>query len=318
MPQMQRGELLLRVHAVSLNYRDIAIATGKYVQAGRPGLVPTSDAAAEVVAVGEDVEAFKVGDQVISIFHPRWFGGRRPAAAYAGTYGNESDGWLTEYKVISQEAVVGLPDSLGYEEGCTLPCAAATAWNALTGSRPIRAGDTVLTLGTGGVSIFALQLAKQVGARVISTTSSANKAETLRSLGAYEVIDYSDLPDWGEKVRSLTGGQGVNRVVEVVGSATINQSLRAVASGEEVVLIGFLSEEKSGIKYSHLIGSGAVVRSISVGDRSNLEDLVQAVSMTGLKPVIDQVFAFSDAKQAFSHLASGHHLGKIVIRVCAE
>ena len=132
------------------------------------------------------------------------------------------------------------------------------------------------------------------------------------------MIDYSDLPDWGEKVRSLTGGQGVNRVVEVVGSATIGQSLCAVASGEEVVLIGFLSEEKSGIEYSQLMSSGAIIRSISVGDRSNLEDLVQAVDMAGLKPVIDRVFAFSDAKQAFSHLASGHHIGKIAIRICAE
>lgn len=141
------------------------------------------------------------------------------------------------------------------------------------------------------------------------------QSETLQSLGADEVINYSEVPDWGERVRSLTDGRGVDRVVEVVGSATINQSLRAIASGEEVVLVGFLGEDKCGIDYSHLMGSGAIVRSISVGDRANLEDLVRAVSMSGLKPVIDRVFAFDDTKQAFSHLQSGRHIGKIVIRV---
>ncbi len=232
MPKPQRGELLLRVHAVSLNYRDLAVMLGRYVQAARPGLVPASDGAAEVVAVGEGVEVFKPGDRVISAFHPRWFGGRPPVTAVTDSYGTGRDGWLAEFKAVSQEVVVPLPGPLSYEEGSTLPCAAATAWCALAGPTPVRAGHTVLTQGTGGVSIFAVQLAKKLGARVISTTSSPAKAEKLRSLGSDDVINYSECPQWGDTVRDLTGGRGVDRVVEVGGPATVNQSLRAVAWGE--------------------------------------------------------------------------------------
>jgi NADPH:quinone reductase-like Zn-dependent oxidoreductase len=169
---------------------------------------------------------------VISAFHPRWFDGRPPVTAITDTYGSGRDGWLAEFKAVSQEAVVRLSDSLSYEEGATLPCAAVTAWSALSGPTPVRAGQTILTQGTGGVSIFAVQLGKKLGARVISTTSSAAKAEKLRSLGADEVINYSEIPQWGDRVRELTGGRGVDCVAEVGGPATVNQSLRAVAWGE--------------------------------------------------------------------------------------
>jgi NADPH:quinone reductase-like Zn-dependent oxidoreductase len=317
MPRPQRGELLLSVHAVSLNYRDLAVVLGRYVQNSRPGLVPASDAAAEVVAVGEGVEVFKPGDRVISAFHPRWFGGRLPVTMVTDSYGTGGDGWLVEFKAVSQEAVVLLPDSLSYEEGATLPCSAVTAWCALAGPMPIRAGQTVLTQGTGGVSIFAVQLAKKLGARVISTTSTAAKAEKLRLLGSDEVINYSECPQWGDRARELTGGRGVDRVVEVGGPATVNQSLRSVAWGGEVVLIGFLTKENPGIDYFVLKGSGATVRSLAVGDRPALEDLVRAVSMTGLKPVIDRVFDFEDAREAFVYLrdADATRIGKIVIRL---
>lgn len=314
-PKPQRGELLLRVQAVSLNYRDLAVLLQRYVQDARPGLVPASDAASEVVSVGEGVDAFKVGDRVINTFHPRWFGGRMPENWVSDCYGTGRDGWLAEFKVVSQESVVPLPDALSFEEGSTLPCAAATAWCALSGTRPIRAGHTVLTLGTGGVSIFALQLAKQCGARVIGTTGSPEKIDRLRELGADEIVDYVQYPRWGEMVRDLTQGRGVDRVVEVGGPATINQSLHAVARDGEVVLIGFLTQENPGIDYFHLKGRGAMVRAISVGDRSNLEDLVACVSAVGLKPVIDQVFDFNDARDAFYHLKAARHFGKIVIRV---
>jgi len=315
MPEPQRGELLLRVHAVSLNYRDLAVVLGRYVQDARPGLVPASDAASEVVAVGEGVDGIRPGDRVINAFHPRWFGGRMPSDWVSDCYGTGRDGWLTEFKVVSQEAVVPLPSTLSYEEGATLPCAAATAWCALSGARAVRAGQVVLTQGTGGVSIFALQLAKQCGARVIATTGSKAKAERLRALGADEVIDYVACPQWGERVRELTGGRGVDCVVEVGGPATVNQSLHAVARDGEVVLIGFLTEENPGIDYFRLKGSGATVRAISVGDRANLEDLVRCVGMTGLKPVIDRVFAFDEAREAFLHLKAARHFGKVVIRV---
>lgn len=314
-PEPQRGEILLKVHAVSLNYRDIAIVTGKYVSAAQVGLVPTSDAAAEIVSVGQGVQDLKPGERVISTFHPRWFGGRMPETVDKDVYGSGSDGWLCQYKVVSQEAVVRLPDSLSYEEGSTIPCAAATAWNALMGPAPIRSGQTVLTMGTGGVSIFALQLAKQLGARVISTTSSAQKSDWLKAKGATATINYKEIPDWAEEVRKDTGQRGVDRVVEVGGPSTINQSLKSVAIGGEIVLIGFLSEQNPGIDYFALKGTKASLRSIAVGDRDNLESVVRAIDQTGLKPVIDSVHQFSEAKKAFELLEQRKHIGKIVIKV---
>jgi NADPH:quinone reductase-like Zn-dependent oxidoreductase len=314
-PRPQRGEVLVRVHAVSLNFRDLAMLRGRYPRACHPGLIPTSDAAGEIVAVGEGVEAFKVGDRVMGTFHPRWFGGEMPTTIARDSYGAESDGWLCELKAVSQEAVVRLPDALSYEEASTLPCAGLTAWTALTGPVPIRAGHTVLIQGSGGVSIFALQLARAVGATVIATTSSAAKAAQLKALGAAEVVNYVDDPNWGKTVRTLAGGRGVDRVVEVGGPGTIAQSLRAVALGGEIASIGFLSTENPGIDFFQLKMSGASFRNITVGDRSALLELGRAVASSGLKPIIDRVFAFDEARAAFSHLESGAHLGKVVIRV---
>jgi len=316
-PRPQRGELLIRIHAVSLNFRDIAMLRGRYPRAYRKGLIPVSDAAGEVIEIGDGVEAFKVGDRVMGAFHPRWFGGDMPSTIAGDSYGSDKDGWLVELKVVNQEAVVLLPDALPYEEASTLPCAGLTAWTALTGSVPIRAGHTVLVQGTGGVSIFALQLARAVGASVIATTSGAAKAERLKALGASEVVNYVDDPEWGKRVRALTGGRGVDRVVEVGGPGTIAQSLRAVAVGGEIASIGFLSTENPGIDFFQLKLSGARFRNITVGDRAGLLELTRAVADTGLKPVIDRVFEFEDAQAAFAHLESGTHLGKVVIRCCA-
>lgn len=316
-PRPQRGELLVRVHAVSLNFRDIAMLRGRYPQPYRKGLIPVSDAAGEVVEIGVGVDAFKVGDRVMGAFHPRWFGGRMPATLIADGYGSEKDGWLVEFKVVSQEAVVLLPDNLSYEEASTLPCAGLTAWTALTVGLPIRAGHTVLIQGTGGVSIFALQLAKAVGASVIATTSSAAKAERLRALGAKEVVNYKEEPQWGERVRALTAGQGVDRVVEVGGPGTIGQSLQAVASGGEIASIGFLSTDNPGIDFFKLKLSGATFRNIAVGDRDGLEGVARAVAMARVKPVVDRVFDFESAKEAFAYLDSASHFGKVVIRCSA-
>ncbi|WP_374023764.1 NAD(P)-dependent alcohol dehydrogenase [Mycobacterium sp. HNNTM2301] len=314
-PSPQRGELLLKVHAVSLNYRDVAIPLGRYVRQSKSGLVPCSDAAAEVVEIGEGVDDYRPGDRVIGIFQPRWFGGPLPATADSDSYGSGQDGWLAEYKVVSRESVVPIPPALSDEQAATLPCAGVTAWNALGGPAPIRAGQTVLTLGSGGVSVFGLQLAKALGARVIATTSSNQKAQTLATLGADDVINYRDHPQWGERVRALTDGRGVDRVIEVGGPATIDQSLRAVAIGGEVTLIGFLSEANPGIDYFLLKGAGAITRSITVGDRTDTQELVRAVSTNQIQPVIDTVFDFDDAAAAFDHLAKSKQLGKLVIRV---
>lgn len=314
-PRPQRGEVLVRVRAVSLNFRDLAMLRGRYPRKCVPGLIPVSDAAGEVVEVGEGVQAFKVGDRVMGAFHPRWFGGEMPSTIQTDSYGAENDGWLCELKAVSQEAVVRLPDALSYEEAATLPCAGLTAWTALTGPAPIRAGHTVLVQGSGGVSIFALQLARAVGATVFATTSSAAKADQLRALGAAQVVNYADDAAWGKSVRALTGGRGVDRVVEVGGPGTIAQSLRAVAVGGEIASIGFLSTENPGIDFFQLKTSGANFRNITVGDRAGLLDLSRAVAATGLKPIIDRVFAFDEARDAFSHLEGGSHLGKVVIRV---
>jgi NADPH:quinone reductase-like Zn-dependent oxidoreductase len=235
-PQPQRNEVLVRVHAVSLNFRDIAMLRDRYPLPHRKGLVPVSDGAGEVVAVGAGVDDFKVGDRVMGTFNPRWYGGRMPPNVSRYGYGSEVDGWLVERKATSQEAVVRIPDTLSYEEAATLPCAALTAWSALTGGTVIRSGHTVLTLGTGGVSIFTLQLAKAVGARVISTTSGESKADRLRDLGADLVVNYKDIPKWGDRVRELTDGRGVDLVIEVGGPGTMGESLRAVAPGGEIGL----------------------------------------------------------------------------------
>lgn len=316
-PRPQRGEVLVRVHAVSLNFRDLAMLRGRYPRPCYPGLVPTSDAAGEIVAVGEGVTAYKPGDRVMGAFHPRWFGGEMPSTIASDSYGAESDGWLCELKAVSQEAVVPLPDDISYEAACTLPCAGLTAWSALTGRTPIRAGHTVLVQGTGGVSIFALQLARAVGAQVIATTSSHAKADQLMALGASAVVNYVDDPQWGKAVRRLTGGRGVDRVVEVGGPGTIGQSLRAVALGGEIASIGFLSTDNPGIDFFALKMSGASLTNITVGDRSGLIELTRAVAQSGLEPVIDRTFPLDAAREAFAHLESGAHIGKVVIRVAA-
>ncbi len=316
MPAPQRGEVLVGIDSVSLNYRDLALVLGRYVGPGKAGFIPCSDAAGTVAAVGEGVTSFKPGDRAISSFHPRWFGGRPPPTLGRETYGNVRDGWLCEYKVVSQDALVKLPDALSFAEGATLPCAATTAWTALSGAAPIRAGQTVLTLGTGGVSIFAVQLAKALGATVIGTTSSAQKGERLKALGADHVVNYSEIPSWGRHVKTaLTAGVGVDCVVEVGGPATVNESLHAVRWGGEVVLIGFLSQENPGIDYFHLKNSGATVRAIGVGGRDALEDLVRAVTGAKIKPVIDRAYGFAEAREAFAQLQRAGHVGKIVIKV---
>lgn len=314
-PSPQRGELLLRVRFVALNYRDGAIAGGRYVRSSRTGLVPCSDAAAEVVEVGEGVEDYRPGDRVLSTFHPRWFGGAPPRSLESDGYGSGQDGWLAEFKVVPREAVVRLPDQLSDEHAATLPCAGVTAWNALRGPNPIRTGHSVLTLGSGGVSLFAVQLAKALGAQVIATTSSAEKAAILTQLGADEVIDYRLHPEWYEQVRNLTLGRGVDRVIEVGGPATIGQSLRAVAIGGEVTLIGWLSTDNPGIDYFALKNSLATTRPVVVGSRDDLAELVRLAATTELPPVIAQVFAFEETRAAFEQLHRSHHVGKLLIRV---
>lgn len=312
-PQPQRGEVLVRIRATSLNYRDLAMLNGSYPRPPRAGLIPVSDAAGEIAATGEDVDRFRIGERVINAFHPRWYGGLPPAALASDGYGSSRDGWLAEYKVVSQEALVACPSHLSFEQAATLPCAALTAWNALTGSSPIRAGHSVLTQGTGGVSLFAVQFAKMLGARVIATTSSTSKADRLKELGADEVINYREHPDWGDRVRELTQQRGVDRVVEVGGSGTLRQSIKAVASGAELVLIGFLDGADPQVDFNALFRSGALFRRSSAGNRQALEEMVRAMEYSRLAPVIDRVFPFDEALGAWRFFEARDFFGKVVI-----
>lgn len=313
-PVAQRGEVLVKIRAISLNRRDLLIAEGGYPGPVAEGRVPCSDAAGEVVAIGEGVTAFRAGDRVISTFHPRWFGGRPPATVGSDTYGNGADGWLMEYKAVSQEAVVPLPSGLSYEEGCTLPCAAVTAWNALSGPAPVRAGDTVLTLGSGGVSVFAIQLAKALGATVISTTSNERKGAQLLALGADQIVNYKTIDAWGRYVRQdVTGGTGVDRVIDVVGAGALHHSLVAVRRGGEVVLVGQLSTSGPALDAAQIKASGATLRPVGVGDRALLEELLRIVAASRIKPVISRAFEFAESKAAMQALGLSEYVGKIVI-----
>ncbi|HEX8325733.1 MAG TPA: NAD(P)-dependent alcohol dehydrogenase [Tepidisphaeraceae bacterium] len=308
------GQVKVRVRAVSLNYRDLMIAAGKYGnQPPRAGLVPCSDGAGDVVAVGDGVTRVRPGDRVAGIFHQKWLGGPPSDSIPPCALGGDLDGVLAEEVVLDANGVVKLPDSLSFEEAATLPCAAVTAWAALFGDRPLVAGETVLTLGTGGVSVFAIQFAKAAGARVIATSSSDEKLARAKTLGATDGINYTSTPEWGRAVQQITDGRGVDHVVEVGGGGTMDQSLTAVARGGQVHLIGVLTQGQ--INPLRLLTRAITLRGVYVGSRDAFEAMNRAIVANAIKPVIDRVFDFEQATDAYRHLASGSHFGKIVIRV---
>src|ERR1700674_3348374 len=247
-PSPAAGEVLVRVRASSLNVRDLMIINDEFPMPVPPGRVPLSDGAGEVVAVGVGITRFKVGERVINSFFPNWFGGTFNAMPVQ--YVVDCDGWLTEYKAVSAEALVAMPGYLTFEQAATLPCVAVAAWSALSG---VRAGKTVLTQGAGGVSLFAVQLAKALGARVIVTSSNPQNAARLREMGVGEVIDTRDLPDWGDKVRELTGGRGVDRGVEGGGPGEVPQPAKAIAYGGQVSLVGALAGMAGGLELMALV-----------------------------------------------------------------
>src|ERR1700681_3371565 len=303
------GEVVVRVRASSLNFRDMVILNGAYPMPVPPGRVPLSDGAGEVVEVGAGLKRFNVGDRVINSFFPNFFGGSFNAMPEQWVI--DHDGWLAEYKAVSAEALVSMAEHLTFEEAATLPCVSVTAWSALSG---VRAGDTVLTQGSGGVSLFALQLAKLLGARVIATTSSAQNGERLKQLGADAAVDYVENPQWAEAVRALTAGRGVDRVVEVGGPGTLAQSLKAVTYGGEIALVGALAKSDVGLDFMSLFMSQATLRCISIGSRVDVEAMQRAVEAHAMHPVIDRVFPFTEAKSAWAHYAGRGVFGKVVMR----
>jgi len=308
-------EVVIKFHAASLNYRDLMFVKGSYNPKAKLPAVPFSDGAGEVVDVGGNVTKWKVGDRVCPIFTQGWLEGepslRKNRTALGG---GDFAGVLREYGVFDESGLVGIPPSLSYEEAATLPCAAVTAWHALVTSGKVQAGDTVLTLGTGGVSIFALQFAKMHGARVVATSSSDEKLEKAGKLGADETINYRQTPDWDKEVLRLTGRIGVDHVVEVGGSGTLAKSLNSVRVGGHVALIGVLANGEGDFNPTGILMKGVRVQGIFVGSRHMFEDLNKALEANQLKPVIDKLFPFTEAREALQYMESGSHFGKIVIQ----
>jgi NADPH:quinone reductase-like Zn-dependent oxidoreductase len=306
-------EVLIRVQANSLNFREISVLRGTYPLPVKPDVVMGADGAGEIVSVGEGVTRVKPGDRVAAAMFPRWNDG--PISwDYAPQIGGSLDGMLTECVVLSEDAVVLLPEHLSFEEGATLPCAAVTAWNALTGARPLRAGDTVLTLGSGGVSLFALQFAKLFGARVIATTSSEEKERRLKELGADDVVNYRTTPDWHLAVRDLTGGRGVDQVVEIGGGGTLERSIKSTALEGQIAFVGRLDTTASAIDADVLYRSVATIRVIFAGSRAQFIAMNRAIAVNRMRPVIDRAFPFDDVPAAFRYFEEAQPFGKVVIR----
>jgi NADPH:quinone reductase-like Zn-dependent oxidoreductase len=309
------GEVRVRVHACSLNFRDQAIVRGLYFGGPVPvSGVPLSDGAGIIDAVGEGVSQYRPGDRVAGIFFQDWMDGP-PTRAMGDSLGHPpAAGMLADYVVLPERGVVPLAASLSFEEAATLPCAGVTAWNALMmGQVPVREGASVLVLGTGGVSLLALQIAKAAGARVIATSSTAAKLDRVRALGADETINYRDQPEWGDAAAALAGG-GLDHVVEVGGLGTLAQSIQAVGFGGEIALIGVLSM-KGEANPMPLMTKGARLRGIFVGSAAMARALNAFVDAHGIRPVIDRVFDYADAKAAFAYQSSPDLFGKVVIRV---
>ncbi|MFI6479983.1 NAD(P)-dependent alcohol dehydrogenase [Nonomuraea sp. NPDC050663] len=307
------GQVLLAVRATSLSYRELMVARGEYVLPVKPDVIPNSDGAGEVVAVGPGVTRFRVGDRAAATLFPSWHDGPF-GREHLPQRGGSLDGMLTELAVIDEGGLVAVPDHLTWEEAATLPCAAVTAWNALTGDGPgSPAGQTVVVQGSGGVSLFALQYGKALGARVIATTSSGEKARRLKALGADEVIDYRAVPDWAGAVVELTGGRGADRVVDVAGA--LETSLRAVRIGGQVACVGFLGGAAAPLDPRLLFASGASVRAVAVGSRAQFEAMNRVIEVGGIRPVVDRVFGFEQAVEAYRYYGEGRAFGKVVIRI---
>ncbi len=310
--QAKPGEVLLRMRAASLNYRDLLTVLGHYNPKQRLPLIPCSDGVGEVVEVGEGVTRVKAGDRVCPIFSQGWIAGAPSRDKARSNLGGPLDGTLAEHMVVGQEGLVKVPAHLTDDEAASLPCAAVTAWNALTAAG-IKAGDTVLVQGTGGVSLFALQFAKLLGARVIATSSRDEKLERVLGMGASDGINYKETPEWGARVKELTNGEGVDLVVEVGGAGTLEQSIRATRFGGAIALIGNLAGLDAQLKLSLVFMQRIRLLGIFVGHRESFEEMNRAIDLHKLRPVIDRSFPLEDTRAAFERMGAGGHFGKIIV-----
>lgn len=306
-------EVRVVVRAVSLNYRDLVVLRGSKTRARR--IIPTSDGAGEVIEVGSAVTRLAVGDRVAASFFPTWLDGPLSDAHHAAALGGRlTDGMLAEQVVLPETAWVRT-GGLSFEQAATLPCAGVTAWNALHEAATLRSGDTVLVQGTGGVSIFALQLARAAGANVIATSSSADKRARLSAMGASHTIDYLETVQWGDAVRALTGGRGVDITVEVGGAGTFDQSVKSLRFGGTMSILGILAGTSGAVDTHAFVHKNLRIHGVYVGSVVMFENLLRAVEVAKIEPVIDRVFPFERARDAYEHLASGKHFGKVVVRV---
>lgn len=308
-------DVRVRIRAVSLNYRDLTIARGTKARPRPKPIVAASDGAGEVVAVGDAVKRFRGGERVAGLFFPNWVDGELSAAHHAAALGGSMDGMLAEEVVLPEHAWVTVPSHLSFEEAATLVCAGVTAYNALFEVASLRPGDTLLVQGTGGVSIFGLQLAKAAGARVIVTSKSEEKRERATKMGADHVIDYQATPKWGDAASAWTGGRGADVVIEVGGPGTFDQSVAALRYGGTMSILGVLTGLKGEVNTYGIFHKGLRVHGVYVGSGRMFEALNRAMSTSNIHPVIDRVFGFGEARAAYEHLASGTHFGKVVIKV---
>jgi NADPH:quinone reductase-like Zn-dependent oxidoreductase len=312
-PKITPRQVLVRMHAASLNYRDLVVLRGQYDRSPQLGRIPLSDGAGEVIAVGSEVTRFKPGDRVASCFFQGWISGRFRSEFHRTALGGSIDGVMAELVAFSEEGLVPVPNYLTLIEAATLPCAALTAWQALAVRGKLAAGDSVLLLGTGGVSIFGLQFAKASGGKAIITSSSDAKLQRARELGADQCINYRTNPDWGKEAARLSGADGVDHVIEVGGAGTFSQSVRACRFGGHLGLIGILAGRETSTEIFSIVPKSLNVYGIYVGSREMFEQMNRALEQNQIHPIVDKVFPFKEAVEAFRYMESGAHFGKVVI-----
>ncbi len=313
-PRPGPGQVLLKMRAISLNYRDILMVAGHYNPKQPLPLIPCSDGVGVVTEVGDGVADLAVGDRVATLFAQDWHSGRPTHDKVRTTLGGPLDGTLADHMVLPATGVIRVPDHLNDIEAATLPCAALTAWSALVTQGDVGPGDTVLVQGTGGVSIFALKIACLLGARVVVTSSSDEKLERAKALGAFAGINYRDTPSWSKPARALTDGRGVDHIVEVGGAGTMAESLRTVRVGGTISVIGVLAGVSSELNIIPVLMQNIRMQGVLVGHREGFEDMNRAFSQHATRPVVDRVFGFDEASEAFRYMMSGAHFGKVCIR----
>ncbi|KAI1807041.1 putative alcohol dehydrogenase [Daldinia bambusicola] len=322
-PELGDTEVLVRIHGAALNFRDIVVTQGKFPWSSKPNVVPGSDGAGVVVATGKRVSRFKPGDKVVTMLNPRLIAGSFTEELSKFGLGASMDGTLRTFGAFDEQGLVSMPEGLTFTEAATLSCAGLTAWNALFGlaGKPVAAGHWVLTQGTGGVSIFAVQFAKLVGARVIATTSSADKAKLLEKLDADHIINYRETPDWGSAAKELTGGVGVDYVIDVVGPTSLKQSVEAVKHDGVISVLGGVGGGDSTAEMPVLLDCWMklfTARGLWAGNRMQMEDMCRAIeaNLDKLRPVVDpNIFTLEQTKEAYEYLASGKHQGKVCIEI---